>query len=82
MLHYHPDLVYLSTAGDGKSHPFNLSSLNQKVGWVPRDWSRSSVDTGVGNPKRSSAEKGSRYMDVVTDKIALFFYELVRESLY
>ncbi|MDR2815602.1 MAG: creatininase family protein [Proteiniphilum sp.] len=82
MLHYHPDLIDLSTAGDGRSHPFNLSSLNQKVGWVPRDWSKSSVDTGVGNPGKANAEKGSRYIDVVTDKIALLFYELIRKSLY
>ncbi|MCI1647330.1 MAG: creatininase family protein [Bacteroides sp.] len=82
MLHYHPELIDLSMAGGGESHPFNLSSLNKKVGWVPRDWSKSSVDTGVGNPRKSTAEKGDRYISVVTDKIALLLYELVCKDLY
>jgi creatinine amidohydrolase len=82
MLHYHPELIDLSTAGNGTSRPFNIESLNKKVGWAPRDWAKASIDTGVGNPKRSTAEKGARYISVVTDKIALLLKELVEKKLY
>ncbi|NDV94537.1 creatininase family protein [Dysgonomonas sp. 521] len=82
MMHYHPGLVNLAMAGDGESKPFNIDSLNAKVAWIPRNWSKVSVDTGIGNPKKSSAEKGKRFADVVTDKIAKLFDELVNKSIY
>ncbi len=82
MLHYHPELIDLEMAGNGESHPFKMTSLNEKVGWVPRDWGHTSIDTGVGNPKKATAQKGAKYANVVTDKIALLFKELVTQSLY
>ncbi|HBX45087.1 creatininase family protein [Limibacterium fermenti] len=82
MMHYRNELVNIQMAGKGESKPFNIESLNSKVGWVPRNWSKSTVDTGVGNPERSSPEKGGRYAEVVTDKIASLFNELVKKSLY
>ncbi|MDR1719265.1 MAG: creatininase family protein [Dysgonamonadaceae bacterium] len=82
MLHYRPELVNLAAAGNGDSRPFNLQSLNDKTGWIPRDWSKTSVDTGVGNPKKSTAEKGSAYIEVVTDKIASLFNDLVTKNVY
>lgn len=82
MMHYRKELVNIKAAGNGQSKPFNIESLNNKVGWVPRDWAKSSIDTGVGNPEKSSAEKGSRYAEVATDKIAMLLNELVNKSLY
>jgi creatinine amidohydrolase len=29
-----------------------------------------SEDTGIGNPKKASPEKGRRYFEAVTDKVA------------
>lgn len=82
MLHYHPGLVDLSMAGTGESKPFNIESLNNKVAWVPRNWAKVSSDTGIGDPRRSSADKGEVYATVVTDKIAMLFDELVNQSIY
>ncbi|KAA6314288.1 creatinine amidohydrolase [termite gut metagenome] len=82
MMHYHPELVDLSTAGNGDGKPFNIESLNKKIGWIPRDWSKISTDTGVGNPKKSTAGKGAKYINLVTDKIAILFNELVNKSPY
>ncbi len=82
MMHYRPDLVNLEIAGNGDSKAFAIESLNKKIGWVPRDWSKASFDTGVGNPKKSTAIKGAKYADVVTDKIAVLFNELVNKNLY
>ena len=82
MMHYRNELVNLEVAGEGKSKSFNIESLNKKVGWVPRDWSKTSEDTGVGNPRKASAKKGAEYANVVTNKIAMLFNELVNKNLY
>lgn len=82
MMHYHPEVVNLETAGDGASNPFNIESLNNKVGWIPRNWAKTTTDTGVGDPRKSTAEKGRIFADVVTDKIAKLFDELVNKTIY
>lgn len=82
MLHYRKELVNLEVAGSGDSRSFNIESLNKKVGWVPRNWAKTSDDTGVGNPQKATAEKGAEYAEVVTDKIAKLFSELVNENVY
>ena len=82
MMHYHPELVNLAEAGDGESRPFAIPSLNEKVGWAPRHWDKATVDSGVGNPKKASAEKGERYMKPVVEKLAKLFTEVGLGSLY
>lgn len=57
MMYYHPELVNLAEAGDGASRPFAIASLNEKVAWTPRHWDKATVDSGVGNPKKASAER-------------------------
>ena len=82
MMYYHPELVTLSEAGDGIAKPFALPSLNEKVAWIPRHWGKVTADTGVGNPKKSSAEKGERYAKAVVEKIGQLFVELVTKDIY
>ena len=82
MMHYHPELVHLETAGDGASTPFNIEGLNNKVGWIPRHWDKITQDTGVGDPRKATAEKGKRYAEAVTDKIAKLISDLVKKPLY
>jgi creatinine amidohydrolase len=76
LLHYRPDLVKLEQAGDGKPAPLPMESINQKVGWMPRHWQQVTSDTGIGNPKKSTAEKGKRYSRAVVEKIAGLLSEL------
>lgn len=82
MMHYHPELVRLEEAGNGDSTPFAISSLNEKIAWVPRHWNKTTIDSGVGNPKKASAEKGERYAKAVIEKLAKLFTEMGTESLY
>ncbi|HCO68520.1 MAG TPA: amidase [Dysgonomonas sp.] len=82
MMHYRPDLVNLSLAGDGKYMPFNIKSLRDGVAWTPRDWSKVSVDTGIGDPRKSTAIKGEKYAEAVTDKLSELFVEVVSDNLY
>jgi creatinine amidohydrolase len=82
MMYYREELVNIKTAGNGQAKRFNIDSLENKVGWVPRNWAKTSIDSGVGNPKSANAQKGCKYANVITDKIAKLFYELVDKSLY
>ncbi len=79
MMHYHPELVDLKDVGTGESKRFSSQMLNEKVAWVPRNWLRVSKDTGIGNPKKASADKGVRYAQAVTAKYAQLFKELTGE---
>ncbi len=77
MLNIAPDLVLpLTEAGDGKSRKFKLNGLRERWVWTPRQWTKVTEDTGVGNPKRATAEKGAGYLKAATEKIGSFLKEL------
>lgn len=86
MLALRPDLVLpLSEAGPGKAKPFALKGLREKWVWAPRQWTKTTDDTGVGNPAAATAEKGKRFLEAVTQKISGFLVDLAKadlESLY
>lgn len=77
MMHIAPNLVLpIEQAGNGKDKTFKIKGL--KEGWVStqRQWTQISDDTGVGNPKLATKEKGKVFLDVVIQKVADFFEEL------
>jgi creatinine amidohydrolase len=81
LMHYRPQLVNLPVAGDGRCKPFQSSSLNEGVAWMPRNWAKVSQDTGIGNPHQSTAVKGGRYAEAVTSKLAELFMEVVTKEI-
>ncbi|MGM0619983.1 MAG: creatininase family protein [Bacteroidota bacterium] len=82
IMQYFPELVRpLEEAGDGKAKKFKLKSLQEKVAWTPRHWDKVSEDTGVGNPKKASAEKGKKFLNDVTTKIGNYLVELAECDL-
>ncbi|MFN2604068.1 MAG: creatininase family protein [Gemmatimonadaceae bacterium] len=59
MMYLAPNLVSpLTEAGDGKAKKFKLAGLREGWAWAPREWTRVTVDTRVGNPPKAAAEKG------------------------
>lgn len=76
MMYYYPELVTLADAGRGDAGTFSVKALRDHTCWVPRDWDRVSSDTGIGNPCKSSIEKGRRYAQAVTGRLADFFKDL------
>ncbi|HET7361362.1 MAG TPA: creatininase family protein [Salinimicrobium sp.] len=82
VMHLKPQLVLpLNEAGDGKARTFKLKGL--KEGWVSaqREWTKVTKDTGVGNPKMATAEKGKKFFDETTNIIAGFLEELHQADL-
>lgn len=82
MLHYHPELVDMQYAGDGKSSGFKGEMLASGAVWLPRDWSKVSIDTGIGNPHPATAAKGAAFADAVTGRLAQAMAELCEPDLY
>ena len=77
VMHLAPHLVRpLSEAGSGAERQPRLDALRKGWAWTPRRWTQVSADTGVGNPARSSAEKGARFFDDVAGEIAGFLVQL------
>jgi len=82
VIHLTPELVLpLDEAGDGTGRKFKIKGL--KEGWVAaqRKWTSVTKDTGVGNPKLATAEKGQKFFDAVTDNIGEFLKELHNANL-
>lgn len=76
MLHYHPELVSMERAGEGRVFPLKIGSVDKKTGWLPRNWDEVTADTGIGNPGKSSAEKGKRYAEEVVKRITELLTDL------
>jgi creatinine amidohydrolase len=77
MLHLAPSLVRpLSQAGPGTARTFRVRAFREGWAWTQRRWIDVTGDTGVGDPSASTAEKGKRFFDEVTERIATFLSEL------
>ena len=79
MLYTFPQLVKsLDEAGDGNARQFRVKALNESWAWAERKWTRISKDTGVGDPRLATLEKGEQYFKEVTARLAELFSELAR----
>ncbi|MCK3684000.1 creatininase family protein [Maribellus sp. YY47] len=77
VMHYYPELVLpLDEAGEGTAKKHKLKAFREKTAWSPRPWDKVTEDTGIGNPKKATAEKGKRFVEEVTNKIAAYLTEL------
>jgi len=82
ILHLRPDLVRpLEEAGDGQDKKPKIKAYREGWAWAERKWSQISEDTGVGNPKKATKEKGECYFDAVTTKISQLFVELANVQI-
>lgn len=82
MLHLRPDLVLPKEKwGDGTDKKFKIKAFSEGWVWAERKWSQISKDTGVGNPHKSSAEKGKLFFIDITEKIGTLFYDLCKADL-
>ena len=79
MLHLAPDLVKpLSEAGDGAARKFRFDAIREGWAWAERKWTQVTRDTGVGDPRKATTEKGARYFSAVTAKVAAFFVQVAK----
>jgi creatinine amidohydrolase len=70
LLHLASDLVDMDEAGEGRTVPFAIPHLSQPGVWTPRPWSHSHPDTGCGDPRQASAEKGEAFFRAASEAVA------------
>jgi len=81
ILHLKPELVKpLTEAGDGAAKKFKISAIREGWAWAERKWLQVTKDTGVGDPRKATAEKGARYFEAVTLKVGNFFLEVAQTN--
>ena len=78
ILHLQPNLVApLEQAGSGETTLSQLPVLASTPGaWCPRDWKTLTPDTGDGNPLAATAEKGSKLMIIMVERLSQLLIEL------
>lgn len=81
MLHLRPELVDMAQAGPQPTATFRLAAM--RAGWAraPRPWQRYTEDSGAGDPRQATAEKGARFFDAVCDELASFLVELAAAKI-
>ena len=82
MLHLHSDLILpLEEAGEGREKKSRITGIREGWAWSERKWSMVSEDTGIGNPKKATAEKGKRFFEAVSAKIANLITEVAEVDI-
>lgn len=76
ILHARPDLVELDRADEGATRPLRFEAMRK--GWIEltRPWHLLTTNSGSGDPRRATAEKGARWTEIITTRIADFLVEL------
>ena len=80
-LAFFPELMKPAVAGSGKARPSRFEAIRR--GWVSitRPWHLLTEDTGVGDPGAGTAEKGKKLMELVTERLGDFLYELAKSPM-
>ena len=75
-LAFFPELVRPELADDGATRPTRLDPVNR--GWVSitRPWHLATTNTGLGDPRAATADKGRRLMDIVAERLGDFLTAL------
>lgn len=71
--------------GEGKAKTHKIKAFSEGWVWAERKWSQISSDTGVGNPRYATREKGGEFFKDVSIKMGKLFLDLChadRNALY
>src|SRR6476620_10036323 len=80
-LAYFNDLMKPELADDGAARPSRFEAINR--GWVSitRPWHLVSANTGLGDPKAATAEKGKKLMDALGERLGDFLADLAAAEM-
>lgn len=82
MLHLAPELVRpVRSAGPGRARLSRLRGVREGWAWAPRRWTEVTADTGIGNPAKSTTEKGAAYVGAAVERIGEYLVELAALKL-
>ncbi|NND15192.1 MAG: creatininase family protein [Eudoraea sp.] len=82
ILHLAPQWVLpKSEWGDGSAKKNRIKAFHEGWAWTERPWSKISKDTGVGDPKMASEEKGALYFEAVCAKMGQLIADIAKSDL-
>ena len=81
MMALEPGLVHLERADPGSMAPTRFEAVNR--GWVEitRPWHLLTTNTGAGDPRAATAEKGRAAMEIVVERVSQFLVDLARTPI-
>ncbi len=82
LLYLTPELVLpIEKWGEGLEKKNTIIAFSEGWLWAERKWSKISSDTGVGNPRLATKEKGEKFFTDVTRKVGEALYELSKADI-
>lgn len=75
------DLVELAQASDGHARPFRFEALNKGYVRTSRDFARLNDHCAAGDPTGATADRGRKYLDLVTQRLADFLVDLAKTPI-
>lgn len=82
MLHLKPEWVLpIEKWGDGKEKKNKIKSFSEDWLWAERKWSKVTEDTGIGDPRLATKEKGEKFFKDVTEKIGRTLFEISKADI-
>lgn len=79
VLHVAPHLVaHRDSWGDGTAKVSVLKGVREGWAWMPRRWTHVTDDTGVGNPRAATADRGERFVAQAVERIAALCEQLLQ----
>lgn len=76
MLHLRPDLVFMEECDDGAVKTPRFTAMQEGWAWFVRPWERLTQNSGYGDPRQASAEKGETFLTASAERLAQFIKEL------
>ncbi|OIO94431.1 MAG: hypothetical protein AUJ92_10100 [Armatimonadetes bacterium CG2_30_59_28] len=76
MLHTHPELVHIKDCDDGATKTPLIKAMRDGWAWFPRPWHKVTKNTGVGDPREATADKGERFLTALANNLAEFIKDL------
>lgn len=75
-LAYFPELMRPELADPGAAQPTKLDAVNR--GWISitRPWHLVTTNTGLGDPRAATADKGRRLMDILVERLGDYLVQL------
>ena len=72
----YPELVELDKASDGAKREARFEAIRRGWAAITRPWHLLTESSGVGDPRAATREKGEKYLQLVTERLAQFLVEL------
>lgn len=71
-----PELVDMAAADDGATRPSRLEAARKGWVWYPRPFDKLTANSGCGDPRKATADKGKKYLEIAEERLAQFLVEL------